>query len=70
MFKEEYEDKYRFIAYLSFAHMALTVVTLAFFIISIICFPNSKIWIYEFGGYSVFWILRFIYDNAIARGKI
>ena len=70
MFKEEYEDKYRFIAYLSFAHMALTVVTLAFFIISIICFPNSKIWIYEFLGYSVFWILRFIYDNAIARGKI
>ena len=70
MFKEEYEDKYRFIAYLSFAHMALTVVTLAFFIISIICFPNSKIWIYEFLGYSVFWLLRFIYDNAIARGEI
>ena len=77
MFKEEYEDKYRFIAYLSFAHMALTLVTLAFFIISVICFPtsqigfpNSKIWIYEFLGYSVFWILRFIYDNAIARGEI
>ena len=77
MFKEEYEDKYRFIAYLSYVHVTLTLVTLAFFIISVICFPTSKIgfptskiWIYEFLGYSVFWILRFIYDNAIARGEI
>ena len=77
MFKDEYEDKYRFIAYLSYVHVTLTLVTLAFFIISVICFPTSqigfptsKIWFYEFIVYSVFWILRFIYDNAIARGEI
>jgi hypothetical protein len=77
MFKEVYEDKYRFIAYLSYVHVTLTLVTLAFFIISVICFPTSqigfptsKIWFYEFIVYSVFFILRFIYDNAIARGEI
>lgn len=70
IFKEEYENKYRTIAYLSYTHATLTFVSVSFYLISIYNFPDSKIWVYEFVGYSVFWILRFIYDNAIAREKV
>ena len=70
IFKEEYENKYRIIAYLSYTHATLTFVSVSFYLISIYNFPDSKIWVYEFLGYSVFWILRFVYDNAIAREKV
>ena len=70
MFKEWYETKYRIMAYLSYIHFALTIVCSALFLISDSYFPDSKIWIYCGIVYHIFYVLRFIYDNAIGRKDI
>ena len=70
IFKEWYANKYRFMAYLSYINAFLTLVTVALFLISIYNYPDSKIWIYEYAGHGVFCVLRFVYDNAIAKGQI
>ena len=70
IFKEWYENKHRFMAYLSYIHTFLTVATVAFFLISINFFPDSKIWVYEYAGYFAFFVLRFCYNNAIGKGDI
>jgi hypothetical protein len=69
LFKEWYERKYRTIAILSYVHFAFMIVTLCVCCVSLILFPNSKLWVYEFGFYSLFWMLRVIYDDAIATEK-
>jgi len=70
MFKEVYESKHKTIAYLSFVHYFFAIATVLFYLFSTIFFTNSKMWIYEYYGYSLFGVFRFIYDNAIARGEI
>ena len=70
VFKEVYEDKYKILAYLSYIHAVLALTSVVFFLLFVKFSPNSKIWIYEFAGYSVFWIIRFIYSNAIAKGQL
>ena len=69
LFKEWYERKYRTIAILSYVHFALMIVTLCVSCVSLILSPNSKLWVYEFGIYTLFWMFRFIYNNAIATEK-
>lgn len=66
LFKEPYENKYKMLAYLSYVHAFLTIVTICCSLISLNLFPNSKIWVYEFIVYNIFWISRFIYSNNIA----
>lgn len=68
-FKEKYEGKYEMIAYLSYIHLFTTIVTLCVTLISLMSIPNSVIWIYIYTGNAIFWIVRFIYNNAIAREK-
>ena len=70
MFKEWYETKYRIMAYLSYIHFALTIIFSALFLISVSYFPDSKMWVYGFIVYHIFWMLRFIYDNAIGKKDI
>jgi len=70
IFKEWYANKYRFMAYLSYIHFALTIVCSALFLISDSYFPDSKIWVYGVIVYHIFWMLRFIYDNAIGKRDI
>ena len=68
-FKEKYEDKYKMIAYLAYAHLFTTIFTLCITLISLTLFPDSVIWIYVYIGNFVLWLIRFIYDNSIAKGK-
>ena len=68
MFKESYKNKYKIIAYFSFAHCFFTIITILFYVICTIMFPDSNVWIYEYIAYGVFFIIRFIYNNSIARG--
>ncbi len=69
LFKEWYERKYRTIAILSYVHLVVVIVTLCLSCVSFPLYPNSKLWVYELVFYSLFWIFRFIYDNAIATEK-
>ncbi len=69
LFKEWYERKYRTIAILSYVHFVVVIVTLCLSCVSFTLYPNSKLWVYVLVFYSLFWILRFIYDNAIGTEK-
>lgn len=69
LFKENYEQKYRDIAIFSYIQSALTPIMIGVFLISDYCFPSSKFWVYAFIVYTVLWLLRFIYNNHIAREK-
>ena len=69
LFKEWYESKYRAIAILSYVHMSMAMVTLCVSCVSLALFSNSKFWIFTLVAYSIFVILTFIYDNAIATEK-
>ena len=70
VFKEYYEPDYRFMAYLSYIHAAITIFTSACFLICDIFFPESWFWRYEYVVFGVYSFLRLIYDNSIARGII
>ncbi len=70
VFREYYEGKYKAFAYLSYIHAFLAAITVCFFWVSIKIFPDSRVWVYEFIGYSVFTLSRFIYNDSIARGII
>ena len=67
VFKERYEINYRIIAYLSYVHFILTIFSICCFFISDSFFHESRFWIYEFWGYSIFSTCRFIYNNEIGR---
>ena len=69
LFKEKYEQKYRDIAILSYIQLSFTLIMIGVFLINVYCFPSSKFWIYTFIVYAFFWMLRFIYNNHIAREK-
>ena len=68
-FKEWYERKYRIIAVLSYVHFVFAFITICISCISLVFFPNSKLWVYDFILYSLFFASRFVYDNAIATEK-
>ena len=70
LFKEAYTTKYKTFAYFSYAHAFLTVITIIFVVVGLTQFPDSQTCIYEFLIYYILSILRFLYGNAIARGKI
>lgn len=70
VFKEWYENKYRNIAYLSYAHFALAFVVIIAFLIDEFVILKLAFWHYIFVAFAVFTILRVIYDDAIATGKI
>ncbi len=70
LFKEWYEDKYRAMAYLSYIHVVVTVATEVCFLINEYAFPEVMFWHYVFSGMGLFFIIRFIYDNAIGQGRM
>ena len=70
VFKEPYEGKYRAMAYLSYIHFFFTIITICWFEIWTNFFPDSKVWAYEFLGYGIFTLARYVYDNAIGKGDI
>lgn len=70
LFKEAYTTKFKMFAYFSYAHAILCIITIVFSIVGITQFYDSKIWKCEFLIYGILSILRFLYGNAIARGKI
>ena len=70
LFKEEYEDKYRIMAYLSYINFSLMLITgVSFLVVSNYFFENIRSWVYVFVVYHVFCILQFIYNNSIGRKK-
>ena len=68
-FKEWYERKYRCIAILSYVHLGMTIVALCVCCVSFSLSTTSKLGVCVFAFYSLFWMLRFIYNNAIATEK-
>ncbi len=71
LFKEYYDSDFRMMAYLSYIHSIFMIITLCCSLISINLFPYPypKFLLYELSGYTLFWMLRFIYDNHIGKHK-
>lgn len=70
LFKEPYSGAYRMIAYFSYGHVILALSTIIGFLLNEFVFLDVDFWHYIFIAMTVFFMLRFIYVNAIARGKI
>ena len=70
LFKEAYEEKYRLFAFLSYIQSSLALITSGVFLVCDYFFPDSKFWVYVFVVYAIFFMLRVIYTDYIARGKI
>ena len=68
-FKEWYEHEYRLIAYLSYVHVALSILTIGCLYLDEYIFKACNFWHYVFAIFGVYTILRFVYDNAIGRRK-
>ena len=66
VFKEHYEDKYRLMAYLSYAHDAFALVMIISFLVDEFLLSNVYFWHYMYGGYIGFFCLRYIHSDAVA----
>ena len=71
LFKEKYEDKFMAFAYLSYINLFLAVATVVgFFIWDFFYYPESpQCFGYQYGVFSAYTIIRFIYSNGVGRGK-
>ena len=69
LFKEEYEEKYRLFAFLSYIQSSLALITSGVFLVCDCFFSDSRFWVYVFVVYTIFFILRVIYTDYIAREK-
>lgn len=71
LFKEEYETKYRAMAYLSYLHSALTLIGITCFLIDeFVLVSNTTFWHYVFCVVALFFMARFVYDSDIGAKKI
>ena len=70
VFKEVYEDKYRFMAILSYIQSALTIILVCIYLISEYILYDYHFFAYSYIAYGVFWFLRFMYNNSIGKGEI
>lgn len=70
VFKEQYENKYREMAYLSYAHVLVTLLTTIIILVDEFILTEINFWRYAFIAVSVFAIVRFIYDNGVGKGNV
>lgn len=70
IFKEYYDRKYRCIAYLSYIHILLGCLTICNLLINEFVFLRFTFWHYAFIAFSVFTLLRLVYDDAIGKEKL
>ena len=69
VFKEAYETKHRIVAYLSYTHTFIALLTITFFLLEEFVIRNSDFWVKLYVVFAILVILRFIYDNDLGRGK-
>ena len=67
VFKEKYEIRFRMISFFSYAHLIISLGTILVFYINELAFSSVVFWQYVFLFFTVFTVIRFIYDNHIAR---
>ena len=67
VFKENYANDFRLMAYFAYIQSVWAILTYLCFIISDLCFPESKFWIYEFIIYWIFSLIRFIHTDYTGR---
>lgn len=70
LFNEWYETKYRIIAYFSYTHAFITLLTIVCFLLEEFVISSSGFWVKIYVLFAVLSIIRFIYDNDLGRGKI
>jgi len=70
VFKESYEDRYVIMAYLSYTHFVISLLTIIMFVIDEFVFTQISFWIYFFGPYAALTMIRFIQSDYVAKGKI
>ena len=68
--KEVYEDKYKFMACLSYVHAIITFIAIVSFLLNEFVIVTFKFWQYVYVCFAVFSLLRFIYNDSIGRRKI
>ena len=69
VFKEKYEHKYITMAYFSYAHLLLTLIVALCFIIDAFVLTKVAFFQYMYAILVVFFLIRYTYDNRIAREK-
>ena len=69
VFKEAYESKYRWMAYLSYIHIGYVLLSLAGFVLGQFVF-SWDFWPWFFVSYLFFTLIRWCHSNAVGRGTI
>jgi len=71
VFKEDYDIIFRMMAYLSYTHFIVTVLTaICFVVMHYIMKLDDKIFLYPFIAWSIVTFVRLVYDqDYIARGR-
>ena len=67
LLKESYGSLYRVIAFLAYTHAVFALITGCWFLVDSLI-THNEYWIYVFVVFFIFTIIRFIFDNAIAKG--
>ena len=70
IFKEKYDIRFKIVAFLSYFHFFFSIITSIVIILDELVFVRIQLWHYLFGVYTLFFIFRFCYVNAIGRDKI
>jgi hypothetical protein len=68
MFKEQYENKYKTLAYLSYFYVFVALTTIVCFLLNELVYKNVLFWHYSMIAFAITTILRAIYNNVIAKG--
>lgn len=69
LFKEQYDVKYKGIAYFSYLHRIMAILTIICFLVDELILLNVQFWHYIFILLGALFIIRFVYNNHIAIGK-
>ena len=70
VFKEPYESKYKWLAYWSYIHLVISLITAICFLFHMFLFPDSRFFAYLFAVDSGVILIRLGYSAWVARGTL
>ena len=70
VFKEKYDNKYRFLAYLTYIHFILTVTTIIAMLVAQFVFDDNKLFVDITWVDRIFSLFRVVHNEATARGTL
>ena len=69
VFKEEYDSKFRMLAYISYANWIIAPALVALTIVGYFNSADRWFFVWILIGFLIFLLIRFIYSNDLGRGK-